>query len=103
LEQLQIERMTPVGGGRHLRLRLRRGHSSLNAICFSATAQSLAISEGELVDLACTLQINEFRGVRSVQISVLDVRPSCPCPCPDDPSPYRHLIDRTLTAAEAAE
>lgn len=103
LEQLQIERMTPVGGGRHLRLRLRRGHSSLNAICFSATAQSLAISEGDLVDLACTLQINEFRGVRSVQISVLDVRPSCPCPCPDDPSPYRHLIDRTLTAAEAAE
>lgn len=91
LEHLQIEHLTPVGGGRHLRLRLRQGRIWLNAICFSATAESLDISEGELVDLACTLQINEFRGNRSVQVNLLDVRPSCPCPCPDDESPYHRL------------
>ncbi|MFR0733955.1 MAG: hypothetical protein ACLSHU_06965 [Oscillospiraceae bacterium] len=98
LERLQIERLTPVGGGRHLRLRLRQGRFGVNAICFSATAESLDISQGELVDLACTLQINEFRGVRSVQVNLLDVRPSCPCPCPDDMAPYRRLADRALRA-----
>ena len=103
LERLQIERLTPVGGGRHLRLRLRQGRFGVNAICFSATAESLDISQGELVDLACTLQINEFRGVRSVQVNLLDVRPSCPCPCPDDMAPYRRLADRALRAEEAAE
>ena len=103
LEHLQIEHLTPVGGGRHLRLRLRQGRIWLNAICFSATAESLDISEGELVDLACTLQINEFRGNRSVQVNLLDVRPSCPCPCPDDESPYHRLVDRTLAPEEVAE
>lgn len=103
LERLQIERLTPVGGGRHLRLRLRQGRVGLNAICFSATAESLDISEGELVDLACTLQINEFRGNRSVQVNLLDVRPSCPCPCPDDESPYHRLVDRALEPEEVAE
>ena len=103
LEHLQIEHLTPVGGGRHLRLRLRQGRIWLNAICFSATAESLDISEGELVDLACTLQINEFRGNRSVQVNLLDVRPSCPCPCPDDESPYHRLADRTLAPEEVAE
>ena len=34
LEHLQIEHLTPVGGGRHLRLRLRQGRIWLNAICF---------------------------------------------------------------------
>ena len=103
LEHLQIEHLTPVGGGRHLRLRLHQGRIWLNAICFSATAESLDISEGELVDLACTLQINEFRGNRSVQVNLLDVRPSCPCPCPDDESPYHRLADRTLEPEEVAE
>ncbi len=102
LEHLLIERLTPVGNGRHLRLRLRQGHHVINAICFSATAQSLAICEGEIVDLACTLQINEFRGTRSVQVNLLDVRPSCPCPCSADPTDYTLLRQEILSPAAAA-
>ena len=102
LEKLQIERLTPVGGGKHLRLRLRQGGHIVNAICFSATAQSLSIGEGDLVDLACTLQINEFRGTRSVQVNLMDVRPNCPCPCDTDTSPYLRLQARCLTPEQAA-
>ncbi len=102
LEHLLIERLTPVGNGRHLRLRLRQGRHVINAICFSATAQSLAICEGEVVDLACTLQINEFRGSRSVQVNLLDVRPSCPCPCSADPTDYTLLKQEHLSPAAAA-
>lgn len=103
LERLQIERLTPVGAGRHLRLRLRQGRHVVQAICFSATAASLSVEEGDLVDLACTLQINEFRGSRSVQVCLLDIRPSCPCPCDPDATDYRHLREGSLAPAEAAQ
>ena len=103
LERLTIERLTPVGNGKHLRLRLRQGKLVINAICFSATSQTLSIAEGELVDLACTLQINEFRGIRSVQVNLLDVRPSCPYPCDEDIAAYHCLKAGILTPAQAAQ
>ena len=103
LEKAQIVHMAPVGGGRHLRLRLRQGKCQLNAIYFSATAESASIAEGDLIDVACTAQRNEFRGVESVQLTVQDVRPSCPSEdlCPPDPTPYRRLRRGCLTAEEA--
>ena len=77
MERLCIERITMVGGGRHMRLRLRSGHFTLGAIYFSATPETVSIEQGDLVDVAFNAQINEFRGERSVQMNVLDIRPSC--------------------------
>ena len=81
MENLQIERLSLVGGGRHMRLRLRQGRHGFNAIYFSATPQSASVSQGELVDVAFTPQINEFRGERSVQMNILDIRPACKAEC----------------------
>ena len=104
LEKAQIVHLAPVGNGRHLRLRLRQGKFQLNAIYFSATAESASIAEGDLIDVACTAQRNEFRGMESVQLTIQDIRPSCSSEdlCPPDPAPYRHLRRGCLTAAEAA-
>ena len=77
MERLSIERITMVGGGRHMRLRLRSGHHTLNAIYFSATPETASIEQGDLVDVAFNAQINDFRGERTVQLNVLDIRPSC--------------------------
>ena len=77
MERLTVERITMVGGGRHMRLRLRSGHHILGAIYFSATPETASIEPGDLVDVAFNAQINEFRGERSVQMNVLDIRPSC--------------------------
>ena len=77
MERLTIERITMVGGGRHMRLRLRSGHHTLNAIYFSATPETASIEQGDLVDVAFNAQINDFRGERTVQLNVLDIRPSC--------------------------
>ncbi|MBR5093827.1 MAG: single-stranded-DNA-specific exonuclease RecJ, partial [Oscillospiraceae bacterium] len=63
-----------VGNGRHLRMRLRIGHSTLEGIFFSKTAQALGITAGDRVDLAFTPQINEFRGHSSVQLVVNAIR-----------------------------
>ncbi len=101
LENLRIERLMPVGNGRHLRLQLRHGVQSIPAIAFSCTAESLSVREGDLVDVACALQINDFRGIRSVQIQLMDIRPSCPCACDPDPEAYRRLKEGLLTREQA--
>ena len=77
MQGLTIDRISMVGSGRHMRLRLRRGRFSFNAIYFSASPESASVCLGDLVDIAFVPQINEFRGERSVQMNVLDIRPSC--------------------------
>ena len=99
---LTVERIQSVGGGRHMRLRLRRGHYSLNAIFFSADPVSAGVAPGDVVDVAFHPQINEFRGVRSVQLNVIDIRPSCTAPCPVTLSRYRALRNGTIGPRDAA-
>ena len=102
MERMTVERITMVGGGRHMRLRLRTGHHTLNAIYFSATPESVSIEQGDLVDVAFNAQINEFRGERTVQMNVLDIRPSC---CAESsPEMYDYARIRTgLSPAAAAQ
>ena len=101
MEDLQVERLTPVGGGKHLRLRLRSGRYSIPAIYFSATAESAAIAQGDMVDVAFAPQINDFRGERSVQMNIIDIRPNCRAACCVDTAAYRALRSGTLTAGQA--
>ena len=72
---LIVDQCSEVGGGRHLRLRLRKGTICLSAIYFSATQARCGIHVGNVVEVAFTPQINEYRGVRSVQLNVVDIRP----------------------------
>ena len=102
MKNLVIDLITMVGGGRHMRLRLRSGRHTVNAIYFSATPQSVSIQPGDAVDIAFTPQINEFRGERAVQMNVLDIRPSCSAECSPEASGYRALLDNRLTADIAA-
>ena len=102
MKNLTIDRISMVGGGRHMRLRLCSGHTYLNAIYFSANPQTVSIQPGDLVDVAFTPQVNEFRGTRTVQINVIDIRPSCSAECLPDAAPYRDMQRGNLTSGEAA-
>ena len=103
MKNLTIDRITMVGNGRHMRLRLRSGRTGVNAIYFSANPESVSIQTGDMVDIAFTPQINEFRGERTVQMNVLDIRPSCSAECSPDTSGYRCLIRNQLTPEIAAQ
>ncbi len=103
MKKLTVERINLVGGGRHMRLRLRSGRTAINAIYFSATPESASIQTGDLVDVAFVTQINEFRGERSVQMNVLDIRPCCAADCSPDVVGYHALVQQRLTAEAAAE
>ena len=65
-----------VGGGRHLKMKLRRDGVVLDAIFFSANAAACGVSAGERLDVLFTPQINEFRGNRTVQLQLCDLRPA---------------------------
>ena len=102
MKNLTIDRISMVGGGRHMRLRLCSGHTYPNAIYFSANPQTVSIQPGDLVDVAFTPQVNEFRGTRTVQMNVIDIRPSCNAECLPDAAPYRDMQRGNLTPGEAA-
>ena len=103
MEKLTIDRIQPVGNGRHMRLRLKSGSHYLNAIYFSATPETAAIEPGDVVDVAFYPQVNEFRGERSVQMNILDIRPSCIAPCLPDSAGYARLKNGTLLPETAAK
>ena len=103
MERLQVERIHMVGNGRHMRLRLRQGRYTLGAIYFAATPETASIQPGDLVDVAFLPQANEFRGERTVQLNIQDIRPSCAASCTADSAGYRALRRGKLTAAAAQE
>ena len=98
---LAVDRVTMVGGGKHMRLRLRQGRQSFNAIYFSVNPDTVNLRQGELVDVAFLPQVNCFQGERLLQMNVVDIRPSCAAPCGTETAHYRALLDGSLTSEGA--
>ena len=73
---VRVESLQGVGQNRHLKLRLAMGEQRFDAIFFSATAAACGVAPGMRVDAAFHLQVNEFRGVSSVQLQLVDLRPA---------------------------
>ena len=71
-----VSAASEVGGGRHLKLKLACGGRSFDAIFFSATLAQAGLSCGDRVDVAFTPQVNEYRGWRTVQLQLCDLRPA---------------------------
>ena len=95
--------LSEVGGGRHLKLKIRCGETVLDGIFFSATAAAAGIATGDKIDVAFHPQMNEFRGKRTVQLQMIDLRPA-----PTRAHKERALYEKfaggeTVTAQEAAQ
>ena len=69
-----LDEVNPIGGGKHLKMKISKFQQTFEAVYFGCTAAQLGISAGSCVDIAFALQVNEFRGRRSVQLLVLDIR-----------------------------
>ena len=101
MEDLEIQRIGMVGKGRHMRLTLNRGRHMIQGICFSATPESESVCQGDRVDVAFVPHINEYRGERTAQMNVLDIRPACKAPCSADTEGYGALCKGNISAALA--
>ena len=98
LSEMIIERIGTVGNGKHLRLRLRSlDGTELNAIYFSGGNLVKKLCIGDRIDVAFHLQINDYRGVRTVQLSLIGLRKVYPAALFD-----RYMEREPLTPAEKA-
>ena len=102
MQNLTVDRISLVGNGRHMRLRLRSQHHSINAIYFSATPESASIEPGDVVDVAFFPQINEFKNERTVQMNVIDIRPSCAAPCSHETCGHSGIAKGSVSKEDAA-
>lgn len=69
-----LTQLLPVGGGTHTKVRINKFGESFDGIFFSKTVQELGVRTGDHVDVAFEPQINEFRGRKSVQMLLIDMK-----------------------------
>lgn len=74
LTEAVLEAVTPIGMNKHLKLALGKGGKHFSAVYFNQTPETFGLSAGDTIDAAFYLEINEFRGARSVQLNIRDVR-----------------------------
>ena len=70
---VKLERINPIGGGKHLRLIFSKGDNSFQALLFGVTAEQFCFECGDLLDLAVTVSSDIYNGETrlSVQIKAL--------------------------------
>jgi len=89
-----VENILPIGGDKHLKLVGVKSGIRFDCVFFGVSVRELGVHPGMVVDLAFQPGINDFRGMRSVQLLLRDVRP---CRLPMDPSV---LLARRFFAGE---
>lgn len=65
-----------IGGGKHLRLNLKKGNTSFSGLYFGVTEKELPYAVGDSIDLAVRLERNEYMGQVRVSIYIKDIRMS---------------------------
>ncbi len=76
LSGVTITCMYDVGGGRHLKMRASRDGRTVDMVFFSVTRAKSGLTVGDRADVAFYPQINEYRGSRTVQLHLVDLRPA---------------------------
>lgn len=74
IQGLTVDSLQNVGQNRHLKLRFSKGNVQLDGIFFSATAETCGAGQGDRVDAAFYLNVNEFRSRCTVQLQLADLR-----------------------------
>ena len=73
MPDMLVEDITPISSDRHVRLGLRKDGVQYTAMLFGTGAGGCGFAQGNYIDVAFHLEINEFRGKRTVQLNVRDV------------------------------
>ncbi len=69
-----VQKIIPLGGGKHTKLLVYADGQFFNAIWFGMTPSRLPAVSGDAVDLLFQLNINDYQGVRSLQLIVQDLQ-----------------------------
>ena len=69
-----LTNIIPLSNNKHLRLVLSRGSVSMSAMLFFTSTEDFPYEKGEVLDIAATLEINEYNDRSSVSVIVKDVK-----------------------------
>ena len=76
LYNMTLMEITPVGEGRHLRLTLRKEDAVVRCMRFGVSPEEFPYEPGDVMDLAVTLDVREYRGEPTLSIVARECRPS---------------------------
>ncbi len=74
VRDVTVEKVVAMSGGKHSKLFVNRDGVAMQAVCFGMAASVIDLHFGEKADLLCQLSINEYRGQKSIQLLVKDIR-----------------------------
>lgn len=74
MRDIWVNEISPVSDGKHTRLVLSNGTSTITAMYFSNSPESLGIYNGDKIDVLFNLDINEWLGKKSAQLIVKDIK-----------------------------
>ena len=75
-KNLRIDSIRALSEGRHLKLTLKDKNTVINAIGFNMGQYANEFLIGDKIDVIGQLEINEFNGIKNVQINMKDIRKS---------------------------
>ena len=73
---MTIDNIIPVGNQKHLRLLFSRAGASLTAMYFFTEPKDFPYQKGDVVDVAATLEINDYNDTKSVSVIIKDIKAS---------------------------
>lgn len=71
---VELVRINPIGGGKHLRLIFSKGDNSFQALLFGVTAEQFCFECGDLLDLAVTVSSDIYNGETRLSVQVKALR-----------------------------
>lgn len=74
LMHMQLDAISPIGGGKHLRLSVSRDGTRLTVMRFRQTADAFPVACGTRLNLAVSMERNEYNGMVSVSLIAKDIR-----------------------------
>lgn len=71
-----LTRITPIGGGKHLRLLFSKGENSFQALLFGMPPERFCFEVGDTLDTAVTVDTNLYNGELSLSVQIKAIRMS---------------------------
>lgn len=74
LFSMTVEEVKPLAGGKHTKLLLSKNAQKVQAVCFREGTQSFPYEPGNVIDLAVTVEKNEYMGKTSLGVYAQNIR-----------------------------
>jgi single-stranded-DNA-specific exonuclease len=74
LRDAVIQRVIPLGAGKHTKLMVEKDGQLLQAIWFGMSSSRMNLLAGDTVDMLFQLNINDYQGIRTLQLIIQDAR-----------------------------